>query len=154
AACRFPGIAREQTEVSVTTIYRAAILHALGPEEVEYLPAGELVVDGAGAIEALRPIAAARPPRDAPVVGLPGRLLVPGMVDTHVHIPQIDIIGVASESLLDWLHGHVFPSEQACEDPDVARDRAQRSFRAMLAAGTTACAAYSSSHTRATEIAF
>jgi guanine deaminase len=140
--------------VSVTTIYRASILHALGPEDVEYLPAGELVVDGAGQITAVQPLDAARPPRDALVVDLPGRLLIPGLVDAHVHIPQIDIIGVSSESLLDWLHGHVFPSEQACEDPDIARDRARRSFRAMLAAGTTACAAYSSSHTRATEIAF
>lgn len=146
--------AASRPRVSVTTIYRASILHALGPEEVEYLPAGELVVDGAGKIAALQPLDAARPPRDARIVELPGRLLIPGLVDTHVHIPQIDIIGVASESLLDWLHGHVFPSEQACEDQDIARDRARRSFRAMLAAGTTACAAYSSSHTRATEIAF
>ncbi|HWN68058.1 MAG TPA: guanine deaminase, partial [Haliangium sp.] len=138
----------------MTTIYRASILHALGPEEIEYLPDGELVVDGAGKIAALQSIDAARPPRDARIVELPGRLLIPGLVDTHVHIPQIDIIGVASESLLDWLRGHVFPSEQACEDPDIARDRARRSFGAMLAAGTTACAAYSSSHTRATDIAF
>lgn len=140
--------------MSVTTIYRASILHALGPEDIEYLPAGELVVDGAGRIAAVQAEGAARPPRDSRIVELPGRLLIPGLVDAHVHIPQIDIIGVASEGLLDWLHGHVFPSEQACEDPDIARDRAQRSFRAMLAAGTTACAAYSSSHTRATEIAF
>jgi guanine deaminase len=137
--------------MSEITIYRASILHALGPEQIEYVPSGELVVDD-GKVTAVRPLAS--PPRDARVVELPGRLLVPGFVDAHVHIPQIDIIGVASQSLLDWLNDHVFPSEQACADPDVARDRARRSFRAMLAAGTTACAAYSSSHTRATEIAF
>lgn len=146
--------------MSEITIYRASILHALGPEEIEYLAVGELVVAD-GDIVAVRPLdgdAAVRPldgaPPGARVVELPGRLLVPGFVDAHVHIPQIDIIGVSSQSLLDWLHDHVFPSEQACADPDVARDRARRSFRAMLAAGTTACAAYSSSHTRATEIAF
>jgi guanine deaminase len=147
-------VAASAREVSVTTIYRASILHALGPDQIEYVPAGELVVDGAGKIAAVHAQDAGRPPRDARIVDLPGRLLIPGLVDAHVHIPQIDILGVASESLLDWLHGHVFPSEQACEDPDVARDRARRSFGAMLAAGTTACAAYSSSHTRATEIAF
>lgn len=141
------------SEVALTTIYRASILHALAPDRVEYLPDGELEVDGAGVISALRPGRDTRQPQ-ARVVELPGRLLIPGLVDAHVHLPQIDIIGVASESLLDWLQGHVFPSEQACEDPDVARDRARRSFRAMLAAGTTACAAFSSSHTRATEIAF
>lgn len=137
--------------MSEITIYRASILHALGPEEIEYLAAGELVV-AAGSILAVQPLGSTPP--GARVVDLPGRLLVPGFVDAHVHIPQIDIIGVSSQSLLDWLHDHVFPSEQACADPDVARDRARRSFRAMLAAGTTACAAYSSSHTRATEIAF
>lgn len=137
--------------MSEITIYRASILHALGPEEIEHIASGELVVAG-GKIVAVRP--AGSSPRDARVIELPGRLLVPGFVDAHVHIPQIDIIGVSSQSLLDWLHEHVFPSEAACADPDVARDRARRSFRAMLAAGTTACAAYSSSHTRATEIAF
>lgn len=137
--------------MSEITIYRASILHALGPEEIEYIPGGALVVDD-GKVAAVGPLAS--PPRDARVIELPGRLLVPGFVDAHVHIPQIDIIGVSSQSLLDWLNDHVFPSEQACADPDVARDRARRSFRAMLAAGTTACAAYSSSHTRATEIAF
>ncbi|WP_428266448.1 guanine deaminase [Haliangium sp.] len=129
------------------------MLHSLGPERFEYLPRGELEVS-AGVITALRADWDQAPSSAVDVVELPDCLVIPGLVDAHVHIPQIDVIGVASESLLDWLHQHVFPAEQACADPDVARDRARRSFRAMLAAGTTACAAFSSSHTRATEIAF
>ena len=138
----------------MTTVYRAAILHSLGPDEVELLPGGELEVGGGGQIIALRPSRDARPARGARVVDLPGRLIMPGMVDAHLHIPQIDIIGIESEGLLAWLERHVFPAEEACADPDIARDRARRTFRALLAAGTTACAAFSSSHTRATHIAF
>lgn len=88
------------------------------------------------------------------VVDLTGCIIIPGMVDAHLHIPQIDVIGVESENLLTWLHRHVFPAEAACADPDIARDRARRTFAGLLAAGTTACAAFSSSHTRATHIAF
>ncbi|GAB4520338.1 MAG: guanine deaminase [Haliangiales bacterium] len=138
----------------MTTVYRAAILHALSSEQLEYLPRGELVVDNDGVIVALGRAGGGDVPAGAPRVDYTDKLVIPGLVDAHVHLPQIDIIGVASESLLDWLHEYVFPSESDCADPDVARDRARRSFRAMLAAGTTACAAYSSSHTRATEIAF
>lgn len=138
----------------MTTVYRAAILHALGPDQVELLPSGALQVDDGGRVVSLQPSRGERLPRGAKPVDLPGRLIIPGMVDAHLHIPQIDVIGIESESLLAWLERHVFPAEAACADPDIARDRARRTFRAMLAAGTTACAAFSSSHTRATEIAF
>ncbi|ACY18447.1 guanine deaminase [Haliangium ochraceum] len=135
------------------TVYRASVLHALGPRELVYLAEGELVVDAAGAITALRACGTSALEPGARLVELPGRLLIPGLVDAHVHIPQIDVIGVASESLLAWLEDYVFASELACADPAVAGDRAERSFHGMLSAGTTACAAYATSHTQATELA-
>ncbi|MFQ5655846.1 MAG: guanine deaminase, partial [Planctomycetota bacterium] len=79
---------------------------------------------------------------------------IPGLVDAHLHIPQIDMIGIESEHLIDWLQDHIFSEEMANEDPEIARDRARRTFQEMLRSGTTACAAFSSSHTEATRIAF
>ncbi len=141
----------------MTTIYRAAILHSTAPDEVEFFASGDLEVATDGTITAVGASADGEsPPKgsSARLVELPGRLIIPGLIDAHVHIPQIDVIGVSSENLLNWLDRHVFPAEIACRDPEVARDRARRSFHRMLAAGTTACAAFSSSHTHATEIAF
>ncbi len=92
--------------------------------------------------------------KDYKIVDCEGMLIIPGLVDAHVHIPQIEIIGIESENLIDWLRDHIFSEEMANENPDIARDRAKRSFRAMLECGTTSCAAYSSRHTEATDIAF
>ena len=40
---------------------------------------------------------------DAPVTHLPGRILAPGFIDTHVHYPQLDVIGSPADGLLPWL---------------------------------------------------
>ncbi|MGB0691747.1 MAG: guanine deaminase, partial [Pseudomonadales bacterium] len=43
-------------------------------------------------------------------------LLLPGFVDTHVHSPQIDVIGSYGEQLLEWLERYTFPAEAAYVD--------------------------------------
>lgn len=140
----------------MTTAYRGSVLHSLGPHETELIPDGTLLVDGAGRIEGLAPgdELSRSTLRSTNVVDFEGRLILPGLVDAHLHIPQIDIVGIESEKLIDWLRNHIFSEETANEDEAIARDRARRTFREMRRNGTTACAAFSSSHTRATEIAF
>lgn len=38
-------------------------------------------------------------------------LIMPGFIDTHVHFPQIDLIGAYSGALIEWLDQHTFPHE-------------------------------------------
>ena len=33
-----------------------------------------------------------------------GKLILPGFIDTHVHMPQLDIIASYGTELLDWLN--------------------------------------------------
>jgi guanine deaminase len=81
-------------------------------------------------------------------------LLLPGMVDCHVHLPQYDCRGKFGVSLLDWLDSFIYPAEARFADAVVARDVAARFFRALRDAGTTTAMVYSSVHLRATDIAF
>ncbi len=139
----------------MTTIYRGTVLHSLAPDRFELRPDAELVVDDQGTILELRD--ASEGPTEGETQGSVdrrGRLIVPGLVDAHFHIPQIDVIGIASRQLIDWLREHIFAAEIANADPVIARDRARRSFQGLLASGTTAVAAFSSRHTEATHIAF
>ncbi|MGE3963953.1 MAG: guanine deaminase [Planctomycetota bacterium] len=142
--------------VSMSSAYRASILHSLGPDHIEYFDPGILLVAANGRVLAARAAEAFTPTelRGVHVTDLSGRLIIPGFVDAHLHIPQVDIIGIESASLIDWLHDHVFAEEMANEDPAIARDRARRTFAQLLRNGTTACAAFSSRHTEATTIAF
>jgi imidazolonepropionase-like amidohydrolase len=87
------------------------------------LDGGALVLVDDGRIVGVEPARAA-PPDGCPVTHLPGTTLLPGLVDTHVHL-----CGDASPTALDVLH----------ERDDAALDTiVRRSLAEHLAAGVTA----------------
>ena len=45
---------------------------------------------------------------DVRVCDYRGKLIAPGFIDTHVHFPQIEIIGSYGEQLLEWLNTYTF----------------------------------------------
>jgi guanine deaminase len=76
----------------------------------------------------------------------PGCVLMPGLVDTHVHFPQTRVIGSASGPLLEWLSRSVFPEEARFAAVEYARVVAREFCDSMIAQGTTCAAIYGSSH--------
>ena len=50
-----------------------------------------------------------------------GRLIMPGFIDTHVHMPQLDVIASYGTELLDWLNNYTFPAETLFADPQRSR---------------------------------
>ena len=83
-----------------------------------------------------------------------GRLLMPGFIDTHVHAPQLDVIGSFGTGLLDWLATYTFPAEQRQADPAVAADTATRFLDALLAHGTTAAVVFPTVHAHSAHALF
>lgn len=81
-----------------------------------------------------------------PDLGSDHALITPGFIDTHVHLPQFDCIGVDGLTLLDWLHKAVFPTEARWADADHAGAVVARVARRFLAHGTTGVAAYATVH--------
>jgi guanine deaminase len=81
-----------------------------------------------------------------PDLGSDEHLISPGFIDAHVHLPQMDCIGVDGLTLLDWLHTAVFPTEAAWADTDHAAERSRVAARRLLRAGTTGAAAYATVH--------
>ncbi|NHN57059.1 guanine deaminase [Calidifontibacter sp. DB0510] len=74
---------------------------------------------------------------DAEVVDLRPGLLLPGFVDTHVHLPQVRVIGALGMPLLDWLDKCALPEEARMADPAYARAVGAEILRGLVAAGTT-----------------
>lgn len=136
----------------MSEIHRATVLHATGIDSIAYYGDGALVVDSDGKIESLGPWHG-RSSGGQIHDHRPG-LLLPGFVDCHFHIPQIDVRGRFGFSLLEWLDRFIYPAERACADPETARDMARRAFRSLLAHGTTTVAAYTSCHVQAAHAAF
>ncbi len=74
---------------------------------------------------------------EASVVDWRGGVVLPGFVDTHVHYPQLRIVGRLGRSLLDWLEQAALPEEARMADVAYAADTAERFVNALAANGTT-----------------
>jgi guanine deaminase len=71
------------------------------------------------------------------VVDLREGLVLPGFVDTHVHFPQVRIIGALGMPLLDWLEHSALPEEARLADPVYAATVAAEFVAGLASAGTT-----------------
>lgn len=81
-------------------------------------------------------------------------LILPGFVDTHVHFPQLDMIGSHGEDLLGWLNKYTFPEEQKFSDRSYAEQAALKFMKALSLAGTTRSCVFGSSHFESTDALF
>ena len=116
---------------------------------------GVVVVDAAGRL------AFAGPSSETPVETLSGAVdvrpmvLLPGLVDTHAHLPQLPNAGLGfALDLLTWLDRLTFPTERSWADPSVAARLSPAIFRAFAAAGTTTVLAYGVVYEAAMDEAF
>ena len=75
-----------------------------------------------------------------------GQLILPGFIDTHVHSPQLDVIGSWGAQLLDWLDTYTFPAERRQADPTQAAGTATLFLDALLAHGTTSAVVFPTVH--------
>jgi len=86
-------------------------------------------------------IAAIAPSIDAPhdrVVSARGGYVLPGLIQTHIHLCQTLFRGYADDlPLMDWLRTRVWPME-AAHTPDTLRASARLAAAELLASGTTA----------------
>ena len=132
---------------------RARLLSALPDGNTLWLADGVLEVDEAGRIRSVR--AAADTPRAAETaIDLRPLVVMPGLVDTHVHIPQVPAAGLgAGMDLLAWLERYVFPLEHDF-DVATAEELAPQVYRAMAAAGTTTFSGYAAIWPDSTDACF
>ncbi|MDN5807504.1 MAG: guanine deaminase [Brevibacterium sp.] len=87
--------------------------------------------------------AAAQHP-DAEVVDLRAGVLIPGLIDTHVHYPQIRAIGYLGKPLLDWLDHCALPEEAKLGDEAYAQALAGEFLTGLTSAGTTSAMVFGS----------
>lgn len=82
-----------------------------------------------------------------------GMLVMPGMVDLHIHAPQYAYRGLGMDrELLDWLNTYAFPEESKYSDLAYA-DRAYTIFaNAVKKSASTRLAVFGTLHREATEL--
>ncbi len=130
-------------------------LNAPDPSAHEYHPDGLLVVaEGRvlanGAASDLLPRLAA----GTEVEQYPDSLIIPGLIDTHVHMPQLAVLASYGTQLLEWLETYTFPTEARFADAAWAADQSQLFLDLLLTHGTTSALVFSTSHKVAAEALF
>jgi len=81
-------------------------------------------------------------------------LIVPGFIDTHVHMPQLGVIASYGTQLLDWLNTYTFPHEARFVDADWAQTQADRFISLLLSHGTTSGLVFCTSHPTSVDALF
>ncbi len=123
-----------------------------GEEAVRYFKDGLLLIkDGKvqefGAAEDLL----AKVPEDVSVEYYQHHLIIPGMIDTHIHFPQMEMIAAYGEQLLTWLTTYTFPTEKqfACENYGEAMSKLF--IDELLKNGTTTALVFGTVHPESVE---
>ncbi len=91
---------------------------------------------------------------DTPVIDHRPCLVMPGFIDPHIHLPQMQVIGSYAPALLEWLNTYVFVEEQRFRDPAHAQRIASRFLDELTRYGTTTAVAYCSVHKESAEAFF
>jgi 5-methylthioadenosine/S-adenosylhomocysteine deaminase len=83
-------------------------------------------------------------PEGRQIVDAAGCMVMPGLVNTHTHMPMSLFRGLADDLPLDeWLHEHMFPAEAAWITPENVRLGTLLACAEMLLSGTTTfCGGY------------
>ena len=84
----------------------------------------------------------------------PGKLILAGFIDPHIHFPQTQVIASYGAQLLDWLQKYTFVEEQKFGDPEHAGRVAGFFLDELLRNGTTSAAVYCSVHPQSAEAFF
>lgn len=146
---------------------RARLLTPLAAGGSRYEPDGFVRIEDDGRIGAIGPWPEpARAPAAAPadastdtarasrVVDLRPWLVLPGLIDLHVHLPQVPNAGLGfGTPLLEWLRTYVFPLERDFSEA-VAEVVAPAVCRAFAAAGTTTALMYGAVYEPSLDAAF
>ncbi len=80
----------------------------------------------------------------AKVIDCTESFIVPGLVDSHVHFPQVSVIGTMGVQLLEWLETRTLPEEEKLADSGYAREVAKDFLTHLVRNGTTTALVFGS----------
>ena len=94
-----------------------------------------------GAIRAIEASVPDMPPPDARLsIDAAGSIVMPGLINTHTHLPMSLFRGLADDlPLMDWLNNHIFPAEASFITPETVRWGSLLACAEMLLSGSTCC---------------
>lgn len=132
-------------------VLKGTICYSKSPTQLEIKPGHYAVcVDGVsqGVFESLPDQYA-----QLPLLDYKDNLIVPGLVDLHIHAPQYTFRGTGMDlELMDWLQTQAFPEETRFENREYAQRAYELFAQQMKNSATTRTVIFGTRHTDGTEI--
>lgn len=140
-------------------ILRAAVFHTprnpfIDPNALVAYADGALAIDDGKVVASGDYSAVRKSHPDARVRDLRGGYILPGFIDTHIHYPQVRILGGLGYGLLDWLEQLTLPEEARFADAAWASLIAGEFVTALASHGTTTALVFGSHFAGATATLF
>ena len=72
------------------------------------------------------------------IVDAGGKLVMPGLINTHTHLAMTLFRGIADDiKLMDWLYKYIFPAEKKCVTPETVEVGVKLAIIELIKSGTT-----------------
>ena len=133
-------------------VYKAHILFTKEKNRFEVFENGNVAVED-GRVVGVASSLAELNAQNAEVTDFGNRLLIPAMIDMHVHAPQVHNQGVAMDlELLPWLQNYTFPEESKYADVHYAERMYRRFLHTQWLFGTMRSVVFGTMHTESTRL--
>jgi guanine deaminase len=138
------------------TVYLGHVIDPVDEGNYRDIPDGALVVSKTGKIEAVGKWSdlCKQYSTGCEIVDCGRKLIMPGLIDMHIHLPQVTQIGKSGDTLLGWLEKYIFPAEARFKDLSHAEKIAAWFFDELACNGTTLAVIFTTIHKEATDAAF
>jgi 5-methylthioadenosine/S-adenosylhomocysteine deaminase len=135
AAIAFPLRAQPSSAVSLI-ITNGIVVTVDGNRRI--LNPGAVAINGADIIAVDTPTAIASRYQAAQTIDATGKVVMPGLINTHTHAAMVMYRGLGNDlNLMDWLQKYIFPAEGKTVSPEFVRVGTRLALLEMIQSGTT-----------------
>ena len=136
-------------------IIKSSIFNPLSLSRFEYFDEGAILIDENGIIADYGKFEnIAQKYSEHKILDKSDCYLMPGMIDTHTHLPQFEAKSCGHGELLEWLEKYIFPLEIKFADDKFAQRKSAQFYKELIKHGTTTAVIYTANFRNATDIAF
>ena len=99
---------------------------------------GSIAVNGTDIVAIDAPAAIAARFKAADTIDAAGKVVMPGLINTHTHAAMVMYRGLGNDlALMDWLQKYIFPAEAKTVSPEFVRVGTRLAILEMIQSGTT-----------------
>jgi guanine deaminase len=93
-------------------------------------------------------------PKNTKIIDYSGYWILPGFIDSHIHYPQMEMVGAYGAQLLDWLNIYTFPTEKKYSNYKYSLKRSNEFLDELLRNGTTSALVFATVHPESVDAFF